>query len=509
MRWISASTVVVVDQVGLADEDLVGKADLAARLLAVVELLVGVLGVDQGQDRVEQVALGDLVVHEEGLRHRAGVGQAGGLDHDAVEVELALALLLGQVGQGGAQVFADRAADAAVVQLDDLLLACPGTRISLSMFSSPNSFSITAIFWPCASVSTRLSSVVLPEPRKPVRMVAGIRLMDGSPWVGIGAAAAPREASGQMGPASPVQGSRLVKRARLAASGKLAPAPTFRRPPAALTPMSEPPADPRRARRRQGRRRAPNKRNLFQKLVDLVAPGPDSRDQLIESLADAEHKELIEPESRMMLEGVIRMADMTAGDVMVPTPRMDLLDIDAPYDELLHVVIDTGHSRFPVYEGERDNVIGILMAKDLLKLQRSPDLNLRTLLRPAVFVPESKGLNDLLRDFRSNRNHLAIVIDEFGSTAGLHHDRGRARGDRRRDRGRVRRARTASRASTRWPTAASASPATPRSPRSTRSFDVAAADRRVRHHRRPGRARARPRAAARRDGRRSAGWSSR
>jgi magnesium and cobalt transporter len=113
------------------------------------------------------------------------------------------------------------------------------------------------------------------------------------------------------------------------------------------------------------------------------------------------------------------MADMTAGDVMVAAPRMDLLDIDAPYDELLAVVIDTAHSRFPVYDGGRDNIIGILMAKDLLKLQRAPELNLRTLIRPAVFVPESKRLNELLRDFRSNRNHLAIVIDEFGNTAGL------------------------------------------------------------------------------------------
>jgi magnesium and cobalt transporter len=96
-----------------------------------------------------------------------------------------------------------------------------------------------------------------------------------------------------------------------------------------------------------------------------------------------------------------------------------MLDIDAPYDDILHVVIDTGHSRFPVYERERDNIIGILLAKDLLKLQRAPELNLRTLLRPAVFVPESKGLNELLRDFRSNRNHLALVVDEFGNTAGL------------------------------------------------------------------------------------------
>jgi magnesium and cobalt transporter len=110
---------------------------------------------------------------------------------------------------------------------------------------------------------------------------------------------------------------------------------------------------------------------------------------------------------------------MTAGDVMVAAPRMDLLDIDADFDVLLHLVIDAAHSRFPVFEGERDNIIGILLAKDLLKRQRSPDINLRALLRPAVFVPESKGLNDLLTDFRGKRNHLALVVDEFGKTAGL------------------------------------------------------------------------------------------
>jgi magnesium and cobalt transporter len=158
---------------------------------------------------------------------------------------------------------------------------------------------------------------------------------------------------------------------------------------------------------------------LFERLIEFVMPGPDSTAELIRTLADAENRELIEPQSRAMLEGVLRMADMTAGDVMVPATRMDRLDIAADYDELLNDVIETAHSRFPVYDGERDNIIGILMAKDLLKLQRAPELNLRTLLRPAIFVPESKALNDLLRDFRSNRNHLAIVIDEFGSTAGL------------------------------------------------------------------------------------------
>ncbi len=162
-----------------------------------------------------------------------------------------------------------------------------------------------------------------------------------------------------------------------------------------------------------------DKRTFLQKLAEFIHPGPDSTAELIETLAEAEDNHIINNESRLMLEGVIRMADMTAGDVMVAAPRMDLLSIDAPFDELLHQVIETAHSRFPVHEGDRENIIGILMAKDLLKLQRAPELNIRALLRPAVFVPESKGLNDLLRQFRDNRNHLAIVIDEFGRTAGL------------------------------------------------------------------------------------------
>jgi magnesium and cobalt transporter len=162
-----------------------------------------------------------------------------------------------------------------------------------------------------------------------------------------------------------------------------------------------------------------DKRTLLRKLAEFLNPGPDSKAELIESLAEAEGNNIIGVESRIMLEGVIRMADMTAGEVMVPATRMDLIRIDGPYEELLHLVIETAHSRFPVYEGERENVIGILMAKDLLKLQRAPELNIRALLRPVVFVPESKGLNDLLREFRGNRNHLAIVIDEFGRVAGL------------------------------------------------------------------------------------------
>lgn len=162
-----------------------------------------------------------------------------------------------------------------------------------------------------------------------------------------------------------------------------------------------------------------DKRSLFRKLVELLHPGPDSKEELMGTLAEAEDNQVIGSESRAMLEGVLRMAEMTAKDVMVAAPRMDMLDIDAPYDELLHQVIDTAHSRFPVFEDSRENIIGILLAKDLLKLQRAPELNLRALLRPPVFFPESKPLNDLLHDFRGTRNHLAVVIDEFGRTSGL------------------------------------------------------------------------------------------
>lgn len=162
-----------------------------------------------------------------------------------------------------------------------------------------------------------------------------------------------------------------------------------------------------------------DKRSFLQKIVEFIHPGLDSKDELIETLAEAEDNEVIGTEARVMLEGVIRMADRTATDIMVAAPRMDVLDIEAPYDEMLVQVIRTAHSRFPVYEGERNNIIGILMAKDLLKLQRSPTLNVRALLRPAIFVPETKGLYDLLREFRANRNHMSILIDEFGTVAGL------------------------------------------------------------------------------------------
>ncbi|QNP49984.1 HlyC/CorC family transporter [Diaphorobacter aerolatus] len=162
-----------------------------------------------------------------------------------------------------------------------------------------------------------------------------------------------------------------------------------------------------------------DKRTLLQRVIEFINPGPNSTEELVAAMAEAEHDDVINADTRVLLERVLRMAELTASDVMVPAKRMDLLNIDEPIDDLILQVIRTAHSRFPVYQGERDNIIGVLLAKDLLKLSRSPSLNIRTMVRPALFVPESKSLNDLSTEFRSSRSHMALVIDEFGRTAGL------------------------------------------------------------------------------------------
>jgi len=146
---------------------------------------------------------------------------------------------------------------------------------------------------------------------------------------------------------------------------------------------------------------------------------PQNKEELIDLIDSAEIKDFIGAESRIMLEGVLNIGDMRVSDIMVPAPRMDMLDIHMDMDELLDKVIDIGHSRYPVYENDKESIIGVLMAKDLLKFQRAPELNIKRLLRRAVFVPESKKLIDLLRDFKRNRNHMAMVVDEFGRIAGL------------------------------------------------------------------------------------------
>ncbi|MDH5858421.1 CBS domain-containing protein [Lampropedia aestuarii] len=162
-----------------------------------------------------------------------------------------------------------------------------------------------------------------------------------------------------------------------------------------------------------------DKRSLRQRLTDFLHPPPATPEALIEIIAAAEDSDTIKPDVRIMLERVIRLEQLTASDAMVSTSRMDLLDIDAAYEDLLDKVIRDAHSRFPVYEGSRDNIIGVLLSKHLLQLQRSPNLNVRALLRPPLVLPETKRLSDLLREFRLHRNHMAILVDEFGRTSGL------------------------------------------------------------------------------------------
>jgi len=165
-----------------------------------------------------------------------------------------------------------------------------------------------------------------------------------------------------------------------------------------------------------------SKRTVFGrwlKTVQNIYSGIKSKKEFIELIDTVEKSEIIGYESRVMLEGVLNISDMSAGDIMVPSARMDMLDITMSMDQLLEKVIQIGHSRYPVFEKDKDNILGVLMAKDLLKLQRAPELNIKILLRTAVFVPESKSLTDLLRDFKRNRNHMAMVIDEFGRIAGL------------------------------------------------------------------------------------------
>ena len=120
-----------------------------------------------------------------------------------------------------------------------------------------------------------------------------------------------------------------------------------------------------------------------------------------------------------MIEGVFQVNDLCARDIMVPRAQMDVLNIENTPKELVETVLDKTHSRYPVYEDHKDNIIGILLAKDLLAYFSDPNFNVRDSLRPAVFIPESKRLNVLLRDFRLNRNHMALVVDEYGGMAGM------------------------------------------------------------------------------------------
>jgi magnesium and cobalt transporter len=167
----------------------------------------------------------------------------------------------------------------------------------------------------------------------------------------------------------------------------------------------------------------PDPKSLLDRLADFLSPQPTSpserRQELIETLREAQTEGLIDADALSMIEGVFQVGQLCARDILVPRAQIDWIDINQPLTDLMKTAIEAAHSRFPVFEGTRDNVIGILLAKDLLRHATEKDFQIRDWLRPAVFIPESKRLSVLLRDFKDNRNHLAIVVDEYGGVAGI------------------------------------------------------------------------------------------
>lgn len=162
-------------------------------------------------------------------------------------------------------------------------------------------------------------------------------------------------------------------------------------------------------------------RSWLERLSLALLGEPENREELVELLRDAQQRNVLDADALAMMEGVLQVSEMQVRDVMIPRAQMEVLEADWPLEKLLAEVVKSGHSRFPVIEDSRDNVIGILLVKDLLRHFAEDDgvFSLRDLLRPAKFIPESKRLNVLLKEFRSTRLHMAIVVDEYGGVAGL------------------------------------------------------------------------------------------
>ena len=165
---------------------------------------------------------------------------------------------------------------------------------------------------------------------------------------------------------------------------------------------------------------AQEKPSVLDRLSALLMREPESRDQLLELLRSAHERNLLDADALAMIEGVMQVSEMQARDIMIPRAQMDVIDIAESPAQFIPMVMQTAHSRFPVIGENKDNVIGILLAKDLLRYYAGEEeFNVREMLRPAVFIPESKPLNVLLKEFRASRNHIAIVVDEYGGVAGL------------------------------------------------------------------------------------------
>jgi magnesium and cobalt transporter len=164
----------------------------------------------------------------------------------------------------------------------------------------------------------------------------------------------------------------------------------------------------------------PSRPSLLERLSSLLMREPGDRESLVQLLRSAYSRHLLDADALSMIEGALTVSEMQVRDIMVPRAQVDFIDVNEPIEKFIGQVIATAHSRFPVIDQNRDDVIGILLAKDLLRHYAGEEgFNVREMLRPAVFVPEAKRLNVLLREFRASRNHMAIVIDEYGGVAGL------------------------------------------------------------------------------------------
>ena len=160
----------------------------------------------------------------------------------------------------------------------------------------------------------------------------------------------------------------------------------------------------------------------LRKITESLSGDPRDLDELVEVLADAKQRGLIDDDAFQMLQGVLEVTELQVRDIMVPRAQMVAINRDDPPSDILPLVIDSGHSRFPVLGEDREKVVGVLLAKDLLRYFAEggqEDFDIKECLRPANFIPESKRLNVLLKEFRVNHNHIAIVVDEYGGVAGL------------------------------------------------------------------------------------------
>jgi hemolysin (HlyC) family protein len=163
-----------------------------------------------------------------------------------------------------------------------------------------------------------------------------------------------------------------------------------------------------------------DKPSLIERLSAFLTREPEDREELLDLLRGAFERKLLDADALSMIEGVLQVSEMTVRDIMIPRAQMDVISQDDDPPTFMPLVLETKHSRFPVIGESKDDVVGILLAKELLNYYANPErFDLRDMLRPAVFVPESKRLNVLLREFRANRNHIAIVVDEYGGVSGL------------------------------------------------------------------------------------------